>query len=181
VRTGRERGSADPVVGVALVAGAFLILSLVAVTSWGGWTGKGVLPPTPKTVPIRATACPYVRAVHVTASAAGQGWGKIDIFSKDPKPWRPFASQLRPKLANLELALRITIPHVPAPVAKNLRVTLTEVRIGRSKLDQSVSALDYMNRTDEAVFTGYTSLSDASDLVGHACGVTLAPTVTLGF
>jgi len=133
-----------------------------------------------KTMAIPAASCPYLRAVQATADRAGEGWGDVS-FTSDRKTWRPFAVQLRPKLATFELALRVAIPHVPKPVASQLGSTLRAVKLGRAKLDQSKSALAYLDRTNWAVVEGYVDLQNASDLVGTACGFTtkhlLAPPI----
>jgi hypothetical protein len=143
--------------------------------------------PTPqalKPIPIPAASCPYLRAVHATAERAGAGWGDV-LFSSDRKRWRRFAVQVGPKLAAFDLALRAAIPNTPRPVATRLRRNLRQVEIGRARLTVSRDGWDYFDRTHWAVITGYENLSDASDLVGHACGFTdgyeLAPDAAVAF
>jgi hypothetical protein len=158
------------VVGLALVSAVFV--SCVATLDHdSGSIGSSPLQP----IAIPAAACPYLRTVNATAERAGEGW--FDGTLSDPNTWRPFATQLALKLAVFELALRVAIPKVAQPVATELRKTLAEVRIGRAKLGGAISVRDYMKRTDYAVSGGYLTLSRASDLVGDACGFTLAPEI----
>ena len=83
-----------------------------------------------------------------------------------------------PKLANLELALTISIPHVPKPVAVDFGKTLQSIKAGRPPLLISKTADDHSNRTSFGVFDGYLALNDASNLVGDACGFEFGPGAT---
>ena len=126
-----------------------------------------------KAIPIPATACPYLRVVSVAASDANH-WDQ-GIATGDVKSWRAFAKRTAPTLAALDHSLRLAIPHVPKPVATQLRWTLLNVVKGRPALLGSESYIDYLHQSEDAVTGGYAALSEASDLVGNACGFTLAP------
>src|SRR5207249_4939608 len=106
-----------PVVKVAAIVAGVLLLFAVLIASCVVAIGHGFrnfAPLKPIPIPIPAASCPYLRAVQTTAYRAGEGWGDV-MFTSDRKTWRPFAVQLRPKLATFELALRVAIPHVPKP------------------------------------------------------------------
>jgi len=48
-------------------------------------------------------------------------------------------------------------------------------------LAQARTAVDWSRTTFDAVAQGYSSLSDASDLTGNACGLTIAPSSNVFF
>ena len=130
--------------------------------------------PAVKPIPIPATACPYLRVVHVAASSAGAGWATALGYS-NAKQWRPFARQLEPKLAILESSLVASIPHVPRPVAWDFEDTAHQIVIGRSP-SAFATTWDYIGRTNNAVIAGWGDLNHASDLIGNGCGFDFAPT-----
>jgi hypothetical protein len=125
-------------------------------------------------IPIPHRSCASLRAVQLTAADAGQSWGTV-LLSNDAAGWQTFASQLGPRLARFDVALRAAIPNVPAPVAAELRDVIQQVDIGRRQLPHAKSSAAYTSLTNNAVFIGYEALGEASDLVGNACGFTLAP------
>src|SRR5262245_28413174 len=176
---GLIRRSLGPIAAVALGVVLLALVSAVFVSCVAtlDHISAGIGPSPLQPIAIPAASCPYLRTVNATAERAGEGW--FDDTLSDPNTWRRFATQLGPKLAVFELALRVAIPQVPPPVATELRSTLAEVRIGRAKLGSATSAHDYAKRTDYAVADGYLALSRASDLVGGACGFTLAPRIEL--
>jgi hypothetical protein len=130
--------------------------------------------PAVKPIPIPATACPYLRVVHVAASAAGVDWFTALGYGA-AKQWQPFARQLEPKLTVLESSLVASIPHVPHPVARDFEDTAHQIVIGHSPT-ASRNVNDYLNRTNSAVITGWSALNHASELIGNACGFDFAPT-----
>ena len=167
-------------VGAALFGGCFLALEHSFDIGPIGPINLNVGPrtaPSKPTIAVPPSACPYLEVVNVTANAAGEHWQEA-LGYETPETWRPFARQLAPKLANLELALTVSIPHVPKPVAVDFRKTLQSVNAGRPPLLISKTADDYNNRTSLSVFDGYLALSDASTLVGDACGFEFGPGAT---
>lgn len=125
-----------------------------------------------KPILIPTTACPYLRSVSASASTANYRAG---LAASDGKSWRAFAEQTAPALAALQRSLELAIPHVPRPVAVQLRLTLHQVVIGRPALVTSRSSADYLDKTNGAQLIGFSALTDASSLVGNACGLTLVP------
>ena len=132
---------------------------------------------TKPTIAVPRSACPYLKAVNDTADAAGENWEEA-LGYEIPQTWRPFARQLAPKLANLELALIVSIPRVPAPVAADFRQTLQAVKAGRPPLLTSNTVDDYSNRSNFGVFMGYLTLGEVSGFVGDACGFEFGPGAT---
>ena len=155
---------------VALVI-AIVVAVGIAMSSVKPLGDLGTRPPV-KPIPISATACPYLRSVSATASAANYSAG---LAASDGKSWRAFAHRTAPALASFERSLQLAMPHVPRPVAAQLRVTLRQVVIGRPALMRSRSSADYLDRTNGAQLIGFSALADASSLVGNACGLTLVP------
>jgi hypothetical protein len=155
---------------VALVVGLVIALG-VAMSSVKPLGELGARAPV-KPIPIPATACPYLRSVSVSASAANYSAG---LAASDGRSWRAFAERTAPALASFERSLQLALPHVQRPVAAQLRVTLHQVLIGRPALMISRSSADYLNRTNLAPLIGFSALADASGLVGNACGFTLVP------
>ena len=130
--------------------------------------------PAVKPIPIPATACPYLRVVHVAASSAGVDWFTA-LGYNTAKQWQPFALQLEPKLTVLETSLVASIPHVPRPVARDFEDTAHQIVIGRAPT-ASRNVNEYLKGTNGAVITGWSALNHASDLIGNACGFDFAPT-----
>jgi hypothetical protein len=161
------------------VVGALVAALGFAVASFDPLGGSGLLasPPVVKPIPIPASACPYLRVVNAAASEANH-WD-VGLNADDVKSWRAFGKRLAPTLVSLESSLQLAIPHVPGPVATQLKATLHQVVIGRPKLQSTTSFTDYIEQTDGAVSEGYRDLLNASHLVGNACGFPLAPTSRL--
>jgi hypothetical protein len=171
MQSGRPPRSLGPLATGALVVVGVVVVAGAAFAACVATLDFGPVSQPVKPIPIPTVSCPYLRAVHTTAESAGDGWG--DVFAtSDRRSWRPFAAQLGPKLATLELALRVAIPHVPSRVATDLRRTLAQVRLGRAKLGASRTFWGYLDNTNYAALSGYENLSHASELVGHACGFT---------
>jgi hypothetical protein len=127
--------------------------------------------PAVKPIPIPAAACPYLLVLHVAADSAGVGWVKALDYDTT-KQWRPFAVQLAPKLGVLETALLVASVHVPRPVAADFTDALHQVVIGRPPLAASSDVDAYLAATNSAVMQGWSDLSNASGLIGNACGFT---------
>jgi hypothetical protein len=125
---------------------------------------------TVKPIPIPQTACPYVRLASAAAADAAAPWH--DAFTPSPD-WARFSKQLSTPLANLDAALTAAVPHVPRPVAQDLRTVLRDVQFGRVQLLAATSVSEYL--TGSKVLEGFTALGHASALIGTACGPTLAP------
>jgi hypothetical protein len=121
-----------------------------------------------------------LQRVHDAAADAGRGWFGV-ISDDDPKRWHDFAAQVSPKLRQLDVTLRDAVPRVPAPVAEKLQEVLRQVDIGRVELPRARTWSEYSDSTGGAVEGGYFALSDASVLVGRACGFTLAPPIEVAF
>ncbi len=141
--------------------------------------GEGIAVPNfPKplaAIPVPSASCASLRAVHLTATDAGQSWGTVLTNPNDTSSWQLFAAQLGPRLARFDLALHAAVPRTPAPIAAELRDVIRRVDVGRVQLPHAQSAADYAALTNNAVIDGYTALSRASELVGDACGFALAP------
>jgi hypothetical protein len=126
-------------------------------------------------IPVAATACPYLREVHDKADAAGETFRNVI----DPQTeWRTAAAQHAQQLAAFELTLRAAIPHVPTPVATELKTVHAKVAAGRKEIAAARSASEYLSLSSGQVFDGTVALGNASDLVGNACGFTLNPSVS---
>jgi hypothetical protein len=161
------------------VVGALVAALGFAVASFDPFGGSGLFAPAPvvKPIPIPKSACPYLRVVNAAASDANH-WD-VGLNADDVKSWRAFGKRLAPTLVSLQSSLQLAIPHVPGPVATQLKATLHQVVIGRPPLLTTTSFTDYIDKTNGAVSAGYIDLLHASDLVGNACGFTLAPTFAL--
>jgi hypothetical protein len=132
-------------------------------------------PPHRAPIPIPHSSCASLRAVQLTATDAGHSWGAVLLSQNDTKDWQTFAARLGPRLARFDVALHAAVPHVPTPVAAELRAVIRQVDLGRVQLPYAKSSATYTSLTDNAVASGYSALLQASDLVGNACGFTLAP------
>jgi hypothetical protein len=158
----------------ALVAG--LGFAIASFDPFAGLKSSGT-GPTVKPIPIPAGACPYLRLVNGAANDANH-WD-VALNAGTVKAWRAFATRTAPTLVALQTSLFFAIPHVPRPVALKLQGALQQVVIGRPPLLKSTSVFDYLDKSNSALLTGYNDLVDASELVGMACGFTLAPSGSL--
>ncbi|MDQ1474941.1 MAG: hypothetical protein QOE62_170 [Actinomycetota bacterium] len=158
--------------GLALFAGFGFAMAACANSVGDVFAGFGNIGTfdTVKPIPIPQTACPYVRLASAAAADAAAPWH--DAFAPSPD-WNRFSKQLSAPLANLDAALAAAVPHVPDPVARDLRTVLRDVQFGRVQLLASTSVNDYM--VTSKVLEGFTALGHASALIGTACGPTLAP------
>jgi hypothetical protein len=124
-------------------------------------------------IPVAAIACPYLREVHDKADAASQTlW---NVLGAQTAEWRTEAAQHAQQLAAFELTLRAAIPHVPAPVATELKTVRVKVAAGRKEIAAAHSATEYVHLSSGQVIDGTVALGNASDLVGNACGFKLSP------
>ncbi len=127
-------------------------------------------------IPVAATACPYLREVHDKAEAAGRAF--LNVLRGQTGEWRTEAAQHAQLLAAFELTLRAVIPHVPPPVATELKTVRMKVAAGRIEVAAAPSAGEYMRLSTAQAFEGTIALGNASDLVGNACGFKLSPDVS---
>jgi hypothetical protein len=155
-----------PAVGGGLL-GLGLLASGFSVSSGGSSNfGSDFLQPRYKPIAIPPRACPALKVVQVTAAAAEALLSEPSTKLGSPAADRRFAAALAP----LDFSLRATAIQVPERLQVELAATARQVEIGRALIAYrqggSTSFLD-------AVFAGAMSLSNASDLVGHACGFPL--------
>ena len=160
----------------AVVVGLVGVIALVTVVGATVVNRIGVdlkigEPPHLEPIAVPASACPPLALVRVSAARAGEGW--LHQFDSKAANWRAFASQLHPKLQVFAAALYATIPRTPRPVAVRLTTVLRDVDIGLRELPGSTDLYQYLSATNFAVLHGQQALSEASDLVGDACGAPL--------
>ena len=169
-------------IGISLILGAIalgvgsVVVAGVAVLSSVGDVTIGRKPLEP--IPVPASSCSYLRQVHDAAEPAGREYLRFLAGRTDPRAWGTEAAQHSQQLAALELALVAAIPYVPARVASELQQVSANVAAGRREVAAARSATDYVSRSSGQVFDGTTALSNASDLVGNACGFELSPNVS---
>jgi len=180
----RDRDSAwQPGCLVALAAlvavfvglGALMVSCSNSLGHFGGTLSVPMFPKPLAPIPVPRASCASLRAVQLTAADAGQSWGAVLTNSNSTITWQAFAAQLGPRLARFDVALHAAVSRTPAPIAAEFREVIRKVDVGRAQLPHAQSQAAYATLTNNAVLDGYTSLSRASDLVGDACGFTLAP------
>jgi len=134
-----------------------------------------------KPIPVPQSSCPHLRRVHDTAETAGRAWGIVGGVPPsgtqldNPKVWPLYVALLRTKFSEFDRAITAAVPHVPAPIGARLQEVRDQVAIGLDQLPKATTANGYASQTASAVFSGYASLSEASELTGNACGFRLAP------
>ncbi len=72
----------------------------------------------------------------------------------------------------------LALPHVPAPVATELKTVRAKVAEGRKQVAAARSASEYTPASADEAADGYVALGNASDLVGDACGFDLTPNLS---
>jgi hypothetical protein len=164
------------ILGVIVLGVGSLVLAGVAFLSSLGNITIGRKPLKP--IPVPASSCPYLRQVHDAAEPAGREYLRLLAGRTDPLAWGTEAAQHAQQLAVLELTLAGAIPHVPTRVASELQHARANVAAGRKAVAAAGSATDYVSRSAGQAFAGTDALSNASDLVGNACGFELRPNVS---
>jgi hypothetical protein len=150
--------------GLGLIAAGFSVGSGASID-----LGPNFGPRHLKPIAIPKTACPYLKAVNVTAGAAQAFWNEPSAFNKLGTPASD--RQLEAVLAPFDFSLRVAATQVPARLRLELSDTAHQVEIGRASIAYG-RVMD--TRFILALAAGLQSLNNASDLVGHACGFPLA-------
>ena len=94
-------------------------------------------------IPIPPTSCPYVRLTAAAAADTAEPW---HVAFEPAADWARFSKDLTGPLANLDAALAAAVPHVPEPVAQDLREVQRDVEYGRVQLFSAKSVSEYMGR-----------------------------------
>jgi hypothetical protein len=165
---------------VTFVAGAGVLLTWLAVVvialshlSVGSPSaaafGHGLRP-----IPVARASCPYLSRVHDSAARAGAASGAA-MNDSYPMTWRTMRADIGGKLRAFDQDLRDATKHTPAPIATKLVAAREQVDIGIVSLSSARSGNDWSTHAAPAILGGYSSLVDASDLTGRACGFVVAP------
>jgi hypothetical protein len=114
---------------------------------------------------ISVDACPYLGAVHAASVKLNEEWARaLDGTVAWPM---------------LEGALSRAESYVPERIASRLETVVRDIRLGSAELAHATSVADVVfpggGSRVSPVVDGVTALSEASDLVGSACGYRLAP------
>ena len=131
--------------------------------------------------PVPPSSCPYLRRVHDTATSAGKAWRLVGgappsgTQLDNPNAWPLYVPMLGTRFSDFDHTIEKAVPHVPAQIGTRLQDVHEQLQIGLAQLPKATTANDYATHTAGAVFDGYASLTNASDLTGNACGFTLAP------
>jgi hypothetical protein len=148
--------------GLGLVAAG---LNIGVASSTGG--GLNLEPPRLKPIAISPQACPSLDAVRV-ASGAAEGFWNRDAITKLGTP--AVDRRLDALLAPLDHAVRVAVPRAPARLRLELSGLAQQVEIGRALIAyKQAGSIPFF----DSVMAGVKSLSNASDLVGRACGLPL--------
>jgi hypothetical protein len=155
-----------------MLAIAFVTVVVTAATIGDQFhIGRRTLSP----ISVSMNACLYLRPVHDVAVRLNDQWNRaLDGRQR----WPSFRAQLASELPKLESSLRRAESHVPARIVSKFEIVVADVHLGRAELPRASSIGDVLTLTGQAkspVIEGANALSDASDLVGNACGYRLAP------
>jgi hypothetical protein len=90
-----------------------------------------------------------------------------------PLSWPEMRARMRVTLDALEVAIAGSSPHFPAPVRRQLGLTLREIRSGRAQLPIASNGPDFFTRTVNELDRGKLAFGYAGDLVGRRCAVPL--------
>ena len=143
-----------------------------------------------KAIPIAASACPYVRAMHATANefqSAEPVFGSAYLGPGNDlvmPTWPEVHARVKTTLMNLQLAILVGRPHFPLPVRRQLTATLDSIHTGLYQLAhvRNLNELsNYINgNRDTAMQKGQAAFGFAGDLIGTQCRVTLGADSQLG-
>jgi hypothetical protein len=148
--------------GLGLVAAG---LKVGVASSTGGSLDAGR--PRLKPIAVPANACPSLDAVRVASGAAAGFWSR-DAMAKLGTP--AVDRRLDALLAPLDHAVRVAATQAPARLRLELSGLAQQVEIGRALIAyKQAGTLPFF----DSLMAGVKSLSNASDLVGRACGLPL--------
>ena len=122
-----------------------------------------------KPIAIPKAACPSLNVVRIASSKAEAYWNGRDAFTSLGTPAAD--KQLDALLAPLDYSVRVAATQVPARLAGELSDVSSQVEIGRALIAYRQTESPHFI---DALGAGVHSLSNASDLVGTACGLPLA-------
>ena len=159
-------------IGVPLAGAILVVLAANALSHMFEVKERKHLDP----IPIAASACPYVVAMHEAANnfqiAAPIGGFAFDAHER-LLTWPETRARLAPALEALELSIVVSKPHFPDRVQHQLALALRETRNGRAQLPLANDGSDFFHRTESHLERGKLAFGYASDLVGERCGVSL--------
>ena len=116
-------------------------------------------------IPVPQTACPYLAQVRERAARLTELWEQPVLAGA---PWPQTRDRIVDNLASFELELVAAEPHVPDRVRAELVAVVEKVRVGRLTVPRSSNWADAA--TTHEFGEGLDALTNASDLVGPACG-----------
>ena len=160
-----------------------LMLVLSAIVGAGGWalahthldlglsgSGNGRFAERRRLAPIAIlpSACTPLESVRTSTAELTDFWDRHLFGHQD---WTAGRVALTPKLERFELAVVLAEKEVPPRVRTQFEVVAKNVEYGRTQLATSTDAWAYVSNS--GFFDGWNALSDASDLVGNACGAPL--------
>ena len=129
-----------------------------------------------KPIPIAATACPYVSAMHSAANAFQTAMPTFGI-ALDAHGRALTCRQTRTRLGRaanrFDASIAVSIPQFPAQLGYLLQVVRNDIHAGRIQLRAAHDGSDFWNRTNALFDHGQQAFGYAGDLVGHRCSVQL--------
>jgi hypothetical protein len=137
-----------------------------------------------KAIPIPASACPYIRRLHVIADdvQSNEPLQVLDVDLADltkaplawPAPSRKHYQRFRRALAALDNAITASNPHFPRVLRRYLAHTQHDVQRGRIEIAHTFYGLVRSHPATDLLSNGQENFGYASDLVGTQCGGHLA-------
>jgi hypothetical protein len=164
-------------VGV-LVAWVAVVVTALSHLSFGpsnATFGHGLQP-----IPVTLATCPYLSRVHDSAVRAGAASGAA-MANSDPVTWRTMRTSVGGNLRAFDQDLHNAAKRGPAPIATKLLATRAQVDLGIVSLSSARTGYDWSTPALPSIESGYSSLVDASDLTGRACGFVVAPDANVFF
>jgi hypothetical protein len=165
-------------VGVLLAWVAVVVVALSHLSfgpSNAATFGHGLQP-----IPVTRATCPYLSRVHDSAVRAGAASGAA-MANTDPVTWRTMRTSIGGTLRAFDQDLHDAAKRSPAPIATKLLATRAQVDLGIVSLSSARTGYDWSTHAIPSITSGYSSLVDASDLTGRACGSVVAPNANVFF
>jgi hypothetical protein len=131
-----------------------------------------------KPIPIDASACPYVVAMHNAANDFQNATPPVElILAFDGKNRPRYWPRSRPGLTHAADVLDVTIaagvPHLPTEVQTYLTRVRVDISKGRRQAALATTEPEYLTRVSPLIASGKSEFGFAGDLIGHACSVDL--------
>jgi hypothetical protein len=129
-----------------------------------------------KPIPIDASACPYVVAMHNAANDFQNATPALEFVIDEPGnplPWTQSRAALTHAADVLDVTIAAGVPHLPPQVQTYLTRVRVNIGKGRRQAALATTRTQFLTSVEPFIDSGKSEFGFAGDLIGHACSVDL--------